>query len=232
MQIRYGDHDPARHKGGFITDALETFVPAHLLHNQLKTAEWEKCVPGPFSLPPAFAFFLLPLAMRGVVSFVLLRGLVRCSAHLCLAFFPHSGASTKRMQSSVGQRTSCPCIASTCNMRANGSATVPQFSPVFWPNTSAAVSVMPSTTRAVPSLKRKSTHFIYSRCCVCARIADHVFSAAFFLHKFRASILLGVNREWLTITLVESTERLVAFTWDEVSYRHKQRQRDETGTWE
>lgn len=43
-KIRFGDHDPARHKLGFIGDALDTFVPAHLLHNQLRTAEWERCV--------------------------------------------------------------------------------------------------------------------------------------------------------------------------------------------
>lgn len=41
-KIRFGDHDPAKHKPGFLADGLETFVPAHLLHNQLKTMEWER----------------------------------------------------------------------------------------------------------------------------------------------------------------------------------------------
>ncbi len=42
MQIRFGDYDPTRHKHGFLADGLETFVPMHLLHNQLKTSEWER----------------------------------------------------------------------------------------------------------------------------------------------------------------------------------------------
>lgn len=42
MQIRFGDHDPKKHNLGFLRDALETFVPAHLLHNQLKSTEWER----------------------------------------------------------------------------------------------------------------------------------------------------------------------------------------------
>jgi hypothetical protein len=149
MQIRYGDHDPARHKGGFITDALETFVPAHLLHNQLKTAEWEKCVSWallpPLPIPPA------PLAPGDAISYVFVCKGRRVPLLISvLLFLPLAGASIRRMQSSVAQRTSCPCIASTYNMRASGSATVPQFSPVFWPNTSVAVPAMPSTTRAAP----------------------------------------------------------------------------------
>eukprot|EP00039_Didymoeca_costata_P030820 m.31510 g.31510 ORF g.31510 m.31510 type:complete len:985 (-) comp8327_c0_seq1:1941-4895(-) len=42
MQIRYGDHDLKRHKPGFLSDGLETFVPSHLMHNQLRTSEWER----------------------------------------------------------------------------------------------------------------------------------------------------------------------------------------------
>lgn len=42
MQIRFGEHDPGKHKPGFLSDGLSTFVPQHLLHNQLKTAEWER----------------------------------------------------------------------------------------------------------------------------------------------------------------------------------------------
>mmetsp|Transcript_18112 Transcript_18112/g.53655 ORF Transcript_18112/g.53655 Transcript_18112/m.53655 type:complete len:984 (+) Transcript_18112:203-3154(+) len=42
MQIRFGEYDPAIHKKGFLSDGLATFVPQHLLHNQLKTAEWER----------------------------------------------------------------------------------------------------------------------------------------------------------------------------------------------
>ena len=45
MQIRYGDHNPAKHKSGFLSDDadhLKTFVPAHLFHNQLKNPEWER----------------------------------------------------------------------------------------------------------------------------------------------------------------------------------------------
>lgn len=42
MQIRFGDHNPQKHVPGFLSDALETFVPQHLLHNQLKTSEWER----------------------------------------------------------------------------------------------------------------------------------------------------------------------------------------------
>lgn len=41
MQIRFGDYDPGRHKAGFLADDLETFVPTHLMHNQLKSAQWE-----------------------------------------------------------------------------------------------------------------------------------------------------------------------------------------------
>eukprot|EP00051_Salpingoeca_urceolata_P009912 m.120448 g.120448 ORF g.120448 m.120448 type:complete len:969 (+) comp16502_c2_seq3:1091-3997(+) len=41
MQIRFGDFDPDRHKRGFLLDDLNTFVPPHLLHNQLKTSQWE-----------------------------------------------------------------------------------------------------------------------------------------------------------------------------------------------
>eukprot|EP00049_Salpingoeca_infusionum_P027617 m.33423 g.33423 ORF g.33423 m.33423 type:complete len:1009 (-) comp9617_c0_seq3:316-3342(-) len=42
MQIRFGDHKAEVHKTGFLRDGLQTFVPAHLLHNQLKSAEWER----------------------------------------------------------------------------------------------------------------------------------------------------------------------------------------------
>ncbi len=42
MQIRFGNFSPDRHKPGFLTEELNTFVPATLLHNQLKTAEWER----------------------------------------------------------------------------------------------------------------------------------------------------------------------------------------------
>eukprot|EP00055_Hartaetosiga_balthica_P008864 m.34197 g.34197 ORF g.34197 m.34197 type:complete len:977 (-) comp6503_c0_seq2:291-3221(-) len=41
MQIRFGNHNEKIHKSGFLRDALDTFVPQHLLHNQLKTSEWE-----------------------------------------------------------------------------------------------------------------------------------------------------------------------------------------------
>jgi len=41
MQIRFGDHDPDKHKAGFLADDLETFVPTHLMHNQLKSEKWE-----------------------------------------------------------------------------------------------------------------------------------------------------------------------------------------------
>eukprot|EP00053_Salpingoeca_punica_P016559 m.156694 g.156694 ORF g.156694 m.156694 type:complete len:988 (-) comp16994_c0_seq1:418-3381(-) len=42
MQIRFGDYSAERHKPGFLRSDLDTFVPNHLLHNQLKTAEWER----------------------------------------------------------------------------------------------------------------------------------------------------------------------------------------------
>jgi len=42
MQIRFGDYTPDKHNVGFLSDGLETFVPQHLMHNQLKTAEWER----------------------------------------------------------------------------------------------------------------------------------------------------------------------------------------------
>jgi hypothetical protein len=41
MQIRFGDHNPTTHKTGFLADDLDTFVPAHLMHNQLKSGQWE-----------------------------------------------------------------------------------------------------------------------------------------------------------------------------------------------
>lgn len=42
MQIRFGDHDPAKHTVGFLSSGLNTFVPQHLMHNQLKSTEWER----------------------------------------------------------------------------------------------------------------------------------------------------------------------------------------------
>eukprot|EP00040_Diaphanoeca_grandis_P009269 m.48227 g.48227 ORF g.48227 m.48227 type:complete len:1069 (+) comp20693_c0_seq1:312-3518(+) len=43
MQIHYGDHDEKVHKPGFITTGgLNTMIPTHLLHNQLKSSVWEK----------------------------------------------------------------------------------------------------------------------------------------------------------------------------------------------
>ena len=42
MQIRFGDYDKTKHKPGFLADGLSTFVPQHLLHNQLRTSDWER----------------------------------------------------------------------------------------------------------------------------------------------------------------------------------------------
>eukprot|EP01147_Barroeca_monosierra_P010524 gene10524-2651_t len=42
MQIRFGDFNPSSHVIGFLRGALDTFIPQHLLHNQLKTIEWER----------------------------------------------------------------------------------------------------------------------------------------------------------------------------------------------
>ncbi|EGD72742.1 hypothetical protein PTSG_04471 [Salpingoeca rosetta] len=42
MQIRFGDFNPQTHVPGFLRGGLETFVPQHLLHNQLRTVEWER----------------------------------------------------------------------------------------------------------------------------------------------------------------------------------------------
>ena len=133
MQIRYGDHDPSRHKTGFIADALETFVPAHLLHNQLKTTEWEKsvCDVGgrPFHTPACGPVAPCP----------------RAHATLPQCSFPWPlDASTRRMRNSAGRPTSFRCTVSTCNTRASGSATAPPFSRAFWPNTSAAACAMQS----------------------------------------------------------------------------------------
>ena len=41
-QIAAGDHVPAVHTVGYLKDDLEAYVPKHLMHNQLKTAQWEK----------------------------------------------------------------------------------------------------------------------------------------------------------------------------------------------
>jgi len=46
MQIRFGDHDPGTHRPGFLQEGLETFVPKHLMFNQLKTVEWERRIYG------------------------------------------------------------------------------------------------------------------------------------------------------------------------------------------
>eukprot|EP00048_Salpingoeca_helianthica_P012516 m.182740 g.182740 ORF g.182740 m.182740 type:complete len:876 (-) comp15382_c1_seq1:2434-5061(-) len=42
MQIRFGDFTEEYYRTSFLADGLHTLVPAHLLHNQLRTSEWQR----------------------------------------------------------------------------------------------------------------------------------------------------------------------------------------------
>jgi hypothetical protein len=41
-QIRFGDYTDEYYRTSFLADGLHTLVPAHLLHNQLRTTEWQR----------------------------------------------------------------------------------------------------------------------------------------------------------------------------------------------
>lgn len=42
VQIRFGDFNEEHYRSSFLADGLHMLVPRHLLHNQLKTTEWQR----------------------------------------------------------------------------------------------------------------------------------------------------------------------------------------------